>query len=380
MREQGTGTLFLPERKKVSLKVSGKDEGADGRRRLSGGGYGASYGGGKASIANNHVSSMPLTTARLKGGSAMPSRHHNPLSDNSVIKEVVVAEGEPLNKKRTAEEGGGLPQWGHGKRSRCSRLEPSKHAVPVVEQASKLAPRSEKVTALKPRGPSKLTPNKSTSNGLLPRNGPINRTANGYVDTSSSLPSFSLRQNGGEAKERALLKEKASTIQQKNASEDHGSCRQQQGSDGSELATTTQGHAHCNGHISKIMNNNNGTCSGHISKIPNNNEACISSLDPTSLACSVKPRVDIQTLEWPRIVIALTRKQKEDDFLVLKGTKLPQRPKKRPKAVEKALLYCTPGNWLSDVTRGRYDVREKKSMKKKPRGLKAMESMESDSE
>lgn len=85
--------------------------------------------------------------------------------------------------------------------------------------------------------------------------------------------------------------------------------------------------------------------------------------------------------EWPRICIPLSRKEKEEDFLVMKGTKLPHRPKKRPKAVERTLQYCFPGLWLSDLPRGRYEVREKKCPRKpKRRGLKGMESMESDSE
>ncbi|KAI5650380.1 hypothetical protein M9H77_36385 [Catharanthus roseus] len=86
--------------------------------------------------------------------------------------------------------------------------------------------------------------------------------------------------------------------------------------------------------------------------------------------------------EWPRVYIPLTRKEKEEDFLAMKGTKLPHRPKKRPKAVERILQYCFPGMWLSDLPRGRYEVREKKCPRKQPkrRGLKGMESMESDSE
>lgn len=91
-------------------------------------------------------------------------------------------------------------------------------------------------------------------------------------------------------------------------------------------------------------------------------------------------KVDLDLFEWPKIFLSLSRKEKEDDFFTMKGTKLPQRPKRRPKVVEKALHYCSPGSWLSDLARGRYDVREKKSVKKKPRGLKAMESMDSDSE
>ena len=66
------------------------------------------------------------------------------------------------------------------------------------------------------------------------------------------------------------------------------------------------------------------------------------------------------TQEWPRIYIALSRKEKEEDFLVMKGTKLPHRPRKRAKNIDKALQFCFPGMWLSDLTKNRYEVREKK--------------------
>jgi hypothetical protein len=37
---------------------------------------------------------------------------------------------------------------------------------------------------------------------------------------------------------------------------------------------------------------------------------------------------------WPNFAVALTNKEKEEDFLVFKGSKLPQRPKKRVKAIQ----------------------------------------------
>ncbi|KAG2689422.1 hypothetical protein I3760_09G138100 [Carya illinoinensis] len=92
-------------------------------------------------------------------------------------------------------------------------------------------------------------------------------------------------------------------------------------------------------------------------------------------------KVNAEVTEWPRIYLALSRKEKEDDFLAMKGTKLSQRPKKRAKNIDKALQYCFPGMWLSDLTRNRYEVREKKCVKKqKRRGLKGMESLDSESE
>ncbi|XP_017971433.1 PREDICTED: uncharacterized protein LOC18606974 isoform X1 [Theobroma cacao] len=101
----------------------------------------------------------------------------------------------------------------------------------------------------------------------------------------------------------------------------------------------------------------------------------------TASAAGVGEKVNVEVIEWPRIYISLSRKEKEEDFLAMKGTKLPQRPKKRAKNVDRTLQYCFPGMWLSDLTKSRYEVREKKSAKKQKRkGLKGMECVESDSE
>ncbi|CAJ2636125.1 unnamed protein product [Trifolium pratense] len=93
-------------------------------------------------------------------------------------------------------------------------------------------------------------------------------------------------------------------------------------------------------------------------------------------------KVSVEVIQLPKIYISLSRKEKEDDFLAMKGTKIPQRPKKRAKNIDRTLQYCFPGMWLSDLTKSRYEVREKKSVKKQKcsRGLKGMESLESDSE
>ncbi|KAL6986938.1 hypothetical protein U1Q18_012699 [Sarracenia purpurea var. burkii] len=84
---------------------------------------------------------------------------------------------------------------------------------------------------------------------------------------------------------------------------------------------------------------------------------------------------------WPKLYMTLTSKEKEEDFVAMKGCKPPQRPKKRAKIIQRTLLLVSPGAWLSEMCQERYEVREKKSSKKqRPRGLKAMGSMESDSE
>ncbi|KAK3138130.1 hypothetical protein QOZ80_5AG0364950 [Eleusine coracana subsp. coracana] len=83
---------------------------------------------------------------------------------------------------------------------------------------------------------------------------------------------------------------------------------------------------------------------------------------------------------WPKFAITLTNREKEEDFLVFKGSKLPQRPKKRAKVIQRTVNFVCPGTWLCDLTLERYEVREKKVSKKRPRGLKAMHEMDSDSE
>ncbi|CAM8964444.1 unnamed protein product [Rhodiola kirilowii] len=90
----------------------------------------------------------------------------------------------------------------------------------------------------------------------------------------------------------------------------------------------------------------------------------------------------IPPVAWPpKFVIALTNKEKEEDFMAIKGSKLPQRPRKRSKYVQRNLKLVSPGAWLCDLTLDRYEVREKKTSNKRPRGLKAMcNSIESDSE
>ncbi|WOG97987.1 hypothetical protein DCAR_0417328 [Daucus carota subsp. sativus] len=85
---------------------------------------------------------------------------------------------------------------------------------------------------------------------------------------------------------------------------------------------------------------------------------------------------------WPKLYISLSSKEKEEDFMAMKGCKLPQRPKKRAKMIQRTLLLVSPGAWLTDLCQERYEVREKKTTKKRARGggLKAMGSFESDSE
>ncbi|CAN6895486.1 unnamed protein product [Brassica oleracea] len=85
---------------------------------------------------------------------------------------------------------------------------------------------------------------------------------------------------------------------------------------------------------------------------------------------------------WPKLFVTLSSKEKEEDFMAMKGCKPSHRPKKRAKLIQKSLLMVSPGTWLADMCPDRYDVRVKKSSKKRrARGLKAMgNNIESDSD
>ncbi|XP_051131672.1 uncharacterized protein LOC127251824 [Andrographis paniculata] len=103
-------------------------------------------------------------------------------------------------------------------------------------------------------------------------------------------------------------------------------------------------------------------------------------LDDGCKALFSDPKEEKKKVVWPKLLITLSSKEKEEDFMAMKGCKPPQRPKKRAKMVQRTILLVSPGAWLTDLCQERYEVREKKTSKKKPRGLKAMGSMESDSE
>ncbi|CAH2055162.1 unnamed protein product, partial [Thlaspi arvense] len=84
---------------------------------------------------------------------------------------------------------------------------------------------------------------------------------------------------------------------------------------------------------------------------------------------------------WPKLLITLSSKEKEEDFMAMKGCKPSHRPKKRAKLIQRSLLLVSPGTWLADLCPDRYDVRVKKSSKKRrARGLKAMGNVETDSD
>ncbi|KAA8537147.1 hypothetical protein F0562_029627 [Nyssa sinensis] len=267
--------------------------------------------------------------------------------------------------------GGGdvLLQWGHKKRSRCSRTETRVVAVATDESSSSIHFQSKQATKVQRRvtqpspspapGVDKLSttmpppplpsarPNGKKSSGIFPTRNSEERCGGGG---NGSPPSGS---SGRVVSHRSTVRKRSPCLEEASAKDD------------------------------KLLNGVQLRAADDCSPLESEPQACSNVNGTISIAAAAAERekVNGDVVEWPRIYIPLTRKEKEDDFLSMKGTKLPHRPKKRAKAIDRVLQYCFPGMWLSDVTRARYEVREKKRAKKqKPRGLKGMESMDSDSE
>lgn len=84
-----------------------------------------------------------------------------------------------------------------------------------------------------------------------------------------------------------------------------------------------------------------GTHTHHNEHNNNNNKSAASSdnaLDGKKGGGSSSGSGDATPAVWPpKFVIALTNKEKEEDFMAIKGSKLPQRPKKRAKLIQRTL-------------------------------------------
>ncbi|KAG6411871.1 hypothetical protein SASPL_124524 [Salvia splendens] len=92
--------------------------------------------------------------------------------------------------------------------------------------------------------------------------------------------------------------------------------------------------------------------------------------DDATKALFVDPKEENRKVVWPKLLIALSSKEKEEDFMAMKGCKPPQRPKKRAKLIQRTILVIgEPGSVVNRLVPG-----------EKPRGLKGMGTVESDSE
>ncbi|CAI9090744.1 OLC1v1025572C1 [Oldenlandia corymbosa var. corymbosa] len=291
-------------------------------------------------------------------------------------------------------------QWGHRKRSRCSRgmgaltdetssstsnLQPSsklqRRMLPQSpnSNANAMPPPSQPSTTNNgvPRGPNLRTPTKSNSSSPSPvRRNLEERSIVGGNKSPSPAPGNNVSSSSRGVSSRSRVGKKVPSFDKKSP-------RDEKMNNGGGSASVLQQHQAEAGGGGDVKNGimsppHGGGCS-------TNEDSNINGVRPGKMVAGGGEKGNNgggnEVNEWPRIYIPLSRKEKEEDFLAMKGTKLPHRPKKRSKTVDRMLQYCFPGMWLSELTRGRYEVREKKCPKKpKRRGLKGMESLDSDSE
>ncbi|KAF5774097.1 hypothetical protein HanRHA438_Chr13g0607001 [Helianthus annuus] len=237
-------------------------------------------------------------------------------------------------------------QWGNRKRLRCMKVQ--------QQQAKDKELAAATVSGTPPVGLRSITPRidrRAVSNGT---NGASNGNGQGYIN---------LRQRSSSPAHR-VLRNSENSIAMKGQS--RGVCSPERGgAHDKKTVHNSNNHHHNNGK----NNNNNGGGSGSSETAHDSKKG------------GASPVKDSLPIVWPpKFAIGLTNKEKEEDFLAIKGAKLPQRPKKRAKFIQRTINLVCPGGWLCDLTLERYEVREKKITKKRPRGLKAMGGMESESE
>ncbi|CAM6103027.1 unnamed protein product [Calypogeia fissa] len=346
-------------RKAPSKAVKGDDTGDNGRRVV---------GDGPSLDDDKPVLKMP--GGRQKGSSTYHSKEHKGVKDQKDHKErkdekdasernddskadedveikapetTEAMDEESEGQNRRGQDGETLLQWGQRKRPRYR--EPS-GLLKTSIRVDRRVVRADKQVAAQPAS-------QSRGNGLRPSNTSVHEVA---VGTAKRI---------AEASGSSAMYSECDHLQM-------SSCHQRQTGDPEEYRQQYPGVAY---NAEKTPTSNSG---GHtVAATFTVRRPDIDSFPEKNLAVE---KMNLELFEWPKILTSLTRKEKEDDFTAIKGTKLPQRPKRRPKTVEKNVQFISPGTWLCDLTRERYEVREKKAVKKKPRGLKAMGSVDSDSD
>ncbi|KAG8055853.1 hypothetical protein GUJ93_ZPchr0001g32923 [Zizania palustris] len=297
-------------------------------------------------LVSSYLDAKPLraqapqpTSSSTTWSPTRDNAHHHPFHSSDSFDTA-----SPSSNGAGADTGGDvLLQWGHNKRSRCRRNS-------SAASSANAAPSSQQRRQTTGTTTSKIQRRSSAPAEKLMPPPPPPSTTGSYTRGSNlrSTSSFPTRAAAaaGDTHPHRSSKERSGGVRKRSLDKAHKSAM-----DTALLMDSKNNH---HPHHNSSLTANGGTVAGE--------------------------KLGAERCELPRIYISLLRKEKEDDFLAMKGTKLPQRPKKRPKNMDKTLQYVFPGMWLSDLTRSRYEVREKKCVKKRRRGLKGMESMDSDSE
>ncbi|XP_076943333.1 uncharacterized protein LOC143613540 [Bidens hawaiensis] len=237
-------------------------------------------------------------------------------------------------------------QWGNRKRLRCMKVQQQQQQAKDKELAAGTPPVGlRSITGRSDRRVVR-SPHQQNKEVVSGSNAVSNGHGHGYIN---------LRQRSSSPAHRVLRNSENNSTAMKGQ---RGVCSPERGG-----AHDKRGAHHSTTH----HHNNNGGGGSGSSEAAHDSKA--------------SPVNESVPMVWPpKFAIGLTNKEKEEDFLAIKGAKLPQRPKKRAKFIQRTINLVSPGGWLCDLTLERYEVREKKITKKKPRELKAMGGMESESE
>ncbi|KAF8696024.1 hypothetical protein HU200_036906 [Digitaria exilis] len=230
-----------------------------------------------------------------------------------------------------------LLQWGHNKRSRCRRDSAAAATAPSGTQRRQNGGVGIKIQRRSSAPAEKLMPPPPATAG----GGSYTRGSN--LRSASSFPS----------RASASASTAAAGDARHHPPHHHRSVEERSGG-GQKRSLPDKGHKSAMDAVLHMESKNHLHLHHHHD----------SPLTANGGAAAAGEKLGAERFELPRIYISLSRKEKEDDFLAMKGTKLPQRPKKRAKNVDKTLQFVFPGMWLSDLTKGRYEVREKKCVKK----------------
>ncbi|KAI3454122.1 hypothetical protein Pfo_010785 [Paulownia fortunei] len=261
-------------------------------------------------------------------------------------------------------------QWGNRKRLRCMKVHMKDHSTNNDPTGSGPV---QRVTARIDRRVVRSDLNNNTSKDPIPNQ---QNNSNAVKSNGGGNGHLNLRQRPASPPHRILRNSESSIGMRGHSNGVRGLASSDRGDrKGTSTSNNNISHHHTNknNNSNHYNDNHHGSGGGGGS---GSSETAHDGKKGGSSSCG-----DTIAAVWPpKFVIALTNKEKEEDFMAIKGSKLPQRPKKRAKFIQRTLNLVSPGAWLCDLTLERYEVREKKVSKKRPRGLKAMGNMDSDSE
>ncbi|KAG6420356.1 hypothetical protein SASPL_116881 [Salvia splendens] len=224
-------------------------------------------------------------------------------------------------------------QWGNRKRLRCMKV----HVKGATTNDPPGSDPSKRVNRRVVRSDLLNNNNNNTTKNPIPNpptftNGNLNlrhrptSPSHRILSTPSSQAPFSSRI--GDVQDEIFLNSEREIGMRGNSNGVKGLASPDRG-ERKGTSTSNNGHSHHH-----HPNNNKANNSNHNHE--NNHHSGGGGSGSSENAHDIK-KGDGDAAVWPKFVIGLTNKEKEEDFMALKGSKLPQRPKKRAKLIQRTL-------------------------------------------